>query len=964
MATNRLVRDAVRRVLHIGALATTTGLTSLAGLAVAQDVEDTVVVTGTRIRTPGFTSNSPIQSVTSQDLEITQPVAMEEFFRKLPGAIAAIGPGTNNGSNGGASIDLRGLGSNRNLVLMDGRRLAPADLDGRTDTNFIPLALVERVDIITGGASAVYGADAVSGAVNVITRRDFEGVELHATYGQALDQSDATRQTYDVTLGSNLADGRGNVAVSLAYTQVDPLRQDARDLGMFSLSSTTGAVQGSGTATPVVINNLVPGQIDTATGAIVPIYNTYNFQPQNYYQTALDRYQATALGHYNVTDRLEVYANLMYSRSDVASQIAASGSFLNNYAVPIGNPFLPDAARQQICTAAAIAPANCVLGNATEVTLSLGRRFEELGPRRQSFENNAFQLTTGVRGDISENWAWDVYWSYGEGEQTRTRDDWGSLSRLQQALRATNPNTCTNTANGCVPFNIFGPLGSITQPMLNFVNLDAITRTNVDQMVVEGFVSGDLGDFGIPWASEPIGIAAGAEHRSMSAANKSDGSSQIQGEVLGTGAPTPDRAGTVNLDELFAEIVLPILNDKPLAQALSLEAGIRRTDFSVSGGGGSKEYDSYKVGAQWTPVEQLRVRAMQQRATRSPNINELFEPIVSGLSNLAVDPCQLALINQAEANTAGTLSNLCRLTGVPLAAIGALPPPSAGQINVRTGGNPALGPEEADTGTYGVVWTPNFAENLVITVDYYKIEVSNAVSSPTATDVLTDCYSTARNPTLVMNAACGQVLRDAVTGTFNGATAPGVVRPLSNVGYYETDGYDLGVTYRFAFDNASLGDLAFTLNANFVESWLFQSTPSAVLRDCLGYYSVACDTATNLTSGPRPEMTWTQTTRWAFGDFDVALTWRHISSLEEEPGGSTFLPAFMTIPEYDYFDIGAGWNATDNLRVNLSILNATDDLAPNVGQTIGGTSNNSGNTYPQSYDMIGRFLALGVEMRF
>ena len=598
------------------------------------------------------------------------------------------------------------------------------------------------------------------------------------------------------------------------------------------------------------------------------------------------------------------------------------------------------------------------------MTLSLGRRFEELGPRNTTFENNAFQYTTGVQGDISDNWTWDVYWSYGEGEQTRTRDDWGSLSRLQQALRATNPTTCTNTANACVPFNIFGPLDSITQPMLDFINLDAITRTSVDQTVVEGFVSGDLGDFGIPWADEPIGIAAGAEHRRMDAANKSDGSSQIQGEVLGTGAPTPDRSGTVSLDELFAEIVLPILTDKTLADRLSLEAGVRTTDFSVSGGGSSKEYESYKFGAEWAPIEQLRVRAMRQRATRSPNINELFEPIVSGLSNLAVDPCQQALINQGQASTAGTLSNLCLLTGVPLAAIGALPPPSAGQINVRTGGNPELGPEKADTETYGFVWTPNFADNLSITLDYYKIEISDAVSSPTATDVLTDCYATTRNPTLAMNAACGQVLRDPVTGTFNGATAPGVVRPLSNVGYYETDGYDLGVTYRFVFDNASLGDLGFTFHANFVESWLFQSTPNAVVRDCLGYYSVACDTATSLTSGPRPELTWMQTTRWAFSNFDVALTWRNISSLEEEPGGSTFLPAYMVIPEYDYFDIGAGWDATDKLRVSLTILNATDEDAPNVGQTIGGTGNNSGNTYPQSYDTIGRFVSLGVEMRF
>jgi outer membrane receptor protein involved in Fe transport len=208
------------------------------------------------------------------------------------------------------------------------------------------------------------------------------------------------------------------------------------------------------------------------------------------------------------------------------------------------------------------------------------------------------------------------------------------------------------------------------------------------------------------------------------------------------------------------------------------------------------------------------------------------------------------------------------------------------------------------------------------------------------------------------------VLRDPVTGTFNGATAPGVVRALSNVGYYETDGYDVGADYNFTFDNPRLGDLNISFHANLVESWNFQATPAAVLRDCLGYYSVACDTATNLTSGPRPELVWAQSTRWAFGNFDLALTWRNISSLEEEPGGATFFPAFMSIPEYDYFDFHAGWDATERVRFSLTVLNLTDEEPPNVGQTIGGTSNNSGNTYPQSYDAIGRFMSLGVDMRF
>jgi outer membrane receptor protein involved in Fe transport len=642
-------------------------------------------------------------------------------------------------------------------------------------------------------------------------------------------------------------------------------------------------------------------------------------------------------------------------------------SLLNGstYNVPIGNPYLPAAARTQVCASAMIAAAQCVAGPAgtTEVPLSLSRRLEELGPRGQVFENQAFQYTIGVRGDITDTWSYDAYWSRGEGDQTRTRDNWGSAAKVQQALRATNTTTCTSTSNGCVPLNIFGPLGSINGQMVSFINLDAITRTSTEQDVAEASISGDLGAFRSPFAELPIGVAVGAEYRRTGAANKSDGSSQIQGEVLGTGAPTPDRSGTVTLKELFGEALIPILGDKSFAHLLNLELGYRQTEFSVTGGG-SNDYGSYKYGLEWAPIESLRFRAMKQRATRSPNINELFQPLVTGLSNLAVDPCQGALINQAQANTAGTLSNLCRQTGVPFAVIGTLAAPSAGQINVQQGGNPNLGPEEADTTTIGFVWNPSFVSDLVFTFDYYDIEINQAISSPTAPDVLTDCYNAGRNPGLTFNAACQAVLRNPNTGTFNGNEAPGVVLPLSNVGYYQTSGYDLGVTWTYAFANERLGRLRVNLTGNYTDEWFFQATPNAVLRDCLGFYSVACDTATSLTSGPRPEFRWNQATTWFFGNFDVGYNWRHIDGLKEEPGGAAFLPAFSTIPSYDYFDLSAGWNVTDKIRLSLTVLNVTDEEPPNVGQTIGGTGNNSGNTYPQSYDAIGRYFTLGASVRF
>ncbi len=957
----------VKPVVH-GLAVAFGGLMIASANAQQPQVQEEVVVTGTRIRTPGATSVSPISSVTAEEIKSTQPVAVEEFFKALPAAAPAIGPGTNNGTGGGATIDLRGLSggggltsTNRTLTLIDGRRFVPFDLFGQVDTNSIPLALLQRVDVITGGASAVYGADAVAGVANFILRKDFKGFEVDTSYGKS-HKSDARRTRTDVTMGAGFDDGRGNVALSMGFTDVEPLRQDRRSIGVRSLSSASGAPQGSSTAVPVVA--FLPGaqQIDLATGSFVPRYSTFNFNPDNYYQTTLDRQQLTALGSYTINNHAEVYARLYYTRSDVISNLAPSGTFFNDYSVPVGNPFIPEAARQQICAFGGVAAADCVVGNPTEVLLSLGRRFVELGPRLNNFENKTHQTTLGLRGDLFANWTYDAWWSLGKSDQVQTRGNWGSFSKVQQALRALSTDECIDPANGCVPLNLFGPAGSITPAMISFFNLDAVLLQKVEMKNLAAVVSGDLGAIRSPLSKAPIGLAFGVEYRRDKAANKSDGPSQIQGEVLGTGAPTPDRAGTVELKEAFAEASIPLITDMPLAKKLSLELGYRHTEFKTTA---AQDYGSYKYGGDWEPVQGFRIRAMAQRATRSPNINELYQPLVSGLSNLDVDPCQGTSINLADANTPGTLSNLCRLTGVPLSAIGVLPEPSAGQINVQQGGNPNLGPEKADTTTLGFVWQPAFARGLTMSVDYYRIKLKDAVSNPSETDILEDCYNPARNPGLVFNAACAQVLRNPNNGTFNGAAAPGVVLPLSNLGKLETSGWDVAVSYGLALRdlglNPALGRLDISFNGNFVEKSKFQATPNSVNRDCLGYYSIACGASG---PSPNPKYKWNQRTSWTIGDVSMFYNWRHISAVEEEPGGTDFLPAFSRIGAFDYVDVGATWNFNKNIRVNFSIANIADKKPPLVGNTIGQTSQNSGNTFPQTYDVIGRFYTLGATVRF
>ncbi|MCZ8166009.1 TonB-dependent receptor [Silanimonas sp.] len=949
MSDIKQLSRAIRFALFAGAtLAVAPAFSQTADSAESSSEEtqrlDVVQVTGTRLSSPGIVASSPITEVTAEELEIKQVVAIEDFLRELPALVPAIGPGTNNGSGGGATIDLRGLGANRTLVLVNGRRLTPFDLAGVVDTNAIPVALIERVEIISGGASAVYGADAVSGVVNFILKRDYEGAEISAQWGQSADK-DGDRQRIDVTVGGNFAEGRGNAVLSVGHTDTDEVLQGNRPFGLRALSSVTGSPQGSGTGVPVTeltLGGLCPDGAFRAT-----CNNAFNFNPPNLFQTPLNRLQATGLASFLINDDHEAYAEIMYVRSDVFTQLASSGTFFNNYRVPVGNPYLPAAARQQLCTIAGVAAADCVVGNPTEATVSLGRRFTELGPRLNSFENKLFQGTVGVKGYVFDTWRYDAYYSFGEADQLQSRVNWGSNSRVQQALRALSTTACTDARNGCVPLNVFGPEGSITPAMLRFINLDSLLQQTVTQDVLAGSLVGDLGDAIMsPWATFPINVAVGAEHRSVTAGTKSDQASQIQGEVLGTGAPTPDRRGGFELTEGYFELIAPIVNDAAWAYSLSFEGGFRRSTFETAGN--STSYNTYKYGGEWTPVEGIRFRALQQRATRAPNVGELFNPQVTGLSNLAVDPCGGA--------TPTASRERCLATGVPAAAYGSLPQPSAGQVNVLTGGNPNLGPEIADTRTIGIVWTPSFVENLAITLDHYDIEVTGAVSSPSVNDILTGCYTNG-------NAAdCALIGRNPLNGTFNGTEARGIALVSSNLGVIQTDGIDLGVTY--LWDLGDFGRLDFGLNATKVNDWFFQATPTSVNRDCKGYYSVACNNAASNGAGIVHDFKANFRTTWVYSDFSVSANIRHLGSITEEPGGTAFLPAYSSIGSFNYLDLGASWQATDQIRLNLSIANVTDRQPPIVGNTIGNTGVNSGNTFPQYYDTIGRYYTFGATVKF
>jgi len=991
------IQEAVLRVVrNRQRLLATTMIAGFAAIAAAvpaaaQDADeaaqmDEIVVTGSRIRQPGFEASSPVTSVGAEEIALDQPFSVEELIKDLPVALPAIGPGVNNGSGGGATIDLRGLGTNRTLVLINGRRVVPFNLAGVVDTNSIPIALIERVDLVTGGASAVYGADAIAGVVNFILKDDFEGVEFQSSWGIS-EYGDAERRRNDLTVGGNFADGRGNAVASIGWTENGRLNQDQRPYGVRAIGAINGLPQGSGTTVPAFFSTTTlaggtalpsgtgvgagAAEINPVTGALVPANaNGFNFNPDNLYQTPLDRYQLNASATYEVNSMFEAYMDLMYVRSDVATDAASSGTFGNTFSVPIGNPLIPTTMRNQLCAARNIPAAQCVSGAAgtTLVPLLINRRFTELGPRFTTNENKTFQFTAGFRGDLSETWNYDVYLSRGETDQVVIRDNWGSLSKLRNSLNTVSATSClpsTGTAvgtavAGCVPLNVFGAEGSITQAMLNYINLDAINLTSVEQEVYSGSVSGSLPErFSSPFAADPISLAFGLEYRASRASTRADGSSQIQGEVLGTGAPFPDRQGRFELTEGYVEALIPLLSDLPLVQSLNIEAGYRYSEFETAGR--VTDYTSYKIGGDWIPVDGLRFRGMFQRAVRAPNIGELFAPQVTGLGNLAADPCQGNLINTAQANTAGTLSNLCRLTGVPVGNIGAVPVPSAGQINVLTGGNPNLQPEEADTVTLGAVWQPWFVNDLTLSFDYYEIEINGSVSSQSSTDVLNGCYTTALNPGLTFNAQCALIGRNPNNGTLNGVESTGIALVSSNLGVIKTSGYDFNANYRVDLADYGLsqdwGTLNLSFSANYVDTNEFQATPTSVNRDCNGFYSVAC-------IQPNFQIKTTSRATWNLGDFGLSMQWRYQDDVIEEPGGTVFPAAAASIDAYNYFDLTGRWDINDAVRLTVTVSNLTDEQPPILGSGVGNTAFNNGNTFPQSYDTLGRYYTGGITLRF
>ncbi|MEM6908926.1 MAG: TonB-dependent receptor, partial [Pseudomonadota bacterium] len=740
-------------------------------------------------------------------------------------------------------------------------------------------------------------------------------------------------------------------------------------------------------------------QLNPATGQVEPGFEPFNFNPFNYFQTPLEQYRIYTQGHYEVSPGLEFFGEAMYVNSTVETNGAPSGTFGVTADIPLSNPFLPDALVDQICardtqlfvapvaddpttpdvdeTVAQVSapgvveefltPAECAAARAatdpddpnfTTVPLTLGRRFVEFGERLSVRETDLFQIKGGLRGDITDTIDYEAFFAYGESERTRRQSGNGLRSRLVQSLNATSTTECLDTSGGCVPINIFGDTGTIQPEAIAFIDTGNQQSNFNELLQVGGFVRGEPG-LTLPWAENGVNFVLGVEYREYVAGTASDVASQTPSEVLGNGAAAIDFTGSYDVSEVYGELVVPLVEGAAFFEELTLQLGGRISDYSTTG----TEY-TWKAGATWSPIPSLQFRGNYQRVTRAPNVFELFTPFVTGLANFSADPCA-GTTPVANAD----LRAICLAQGASTDQIGSIIVDPAGQVNVTSGGNLDLDAEDADTWTIGAVFQPDFAPGLVVTLDYYNITITDAITQATEDDVFALCFGpdyAQENFTIsgasASDPACTGIRRNPATGNLFGelATTPGLPQPFSNQGRIFTDGIDLTIGY----DTDITADIGFS--TNFVGNWTaneeFQATPVSVNRECVGFYSTNCGGVGSGALNPEFSFNWRNTV--SYDVLDISLLWRYIDSLEIEPAqAGNFQPEFESIEAFSYFDLNIRANL-DPVTLVFGVQNLFDKQPPIVGSNIGTTANNSGNTFPNVYDIRGRSYAGSVRVRF
>jgi outer membrane receptor protein involved in Fe transport len=589
--------------------------------------------------------------------------------------------------------------------------------------------------------------------------------------------------------------------------------------------------------------------------------------------------------------------------------------------------------------------ANNVVDAADELNIVYRRRTVEFGPRAENFDNQQYQFLLGTRGNITGDWDYDVGVSWGETNRNLVRTGYTNVTQAAAAMRTADGVTCENGDPNCVPLNLFGGFGAITPDQVPYSSATAFQKQTYDQLIMSGSVTGPVDAVKLPWADNSLAVSFGVEYRDEQAATLPDECLKLAPVSClgGAGGNILPIVGGYRVKEVFGEAIMPIANGRPGIDGLDVELGYRWSDYSETGSD-----ETWKAGLNYRPIEQVLFRVMKQRAARAPNVGELAAPQTAGLDNAQLDPCSVGNAG----NITPALSTLCQSTGMTAAQVGTVEDIVAGQINgfFGTDLDDLPGPEQADTLTAGIVWTPDFGgsmTNATFSLDYYDIDIKDWIGEFSAQEVLDACY------VLGQTEACGKVRRVGGTLTLPGS---GIELFTTNLKYLRAEGIELG--FAMGFDLNDMGTLTFTGQINHYLTQESQSNDTAAVIDCKGFYGTSC-------GQPLPEDRWVQRTTWDFKDFTASMLWRHLGSVETEPAEiAGVFPAFQTISSFDYIDLYFGYRLFDKAQVSLSVVNVFEEDPPVVGNESGSTTFNSGNTYPANYDTLGRIYTLGLNVKF
>ncbi|WP_286829613.1 MULTISPECIES: TonB-dependent receptor plug domain-containing protein [Kordiimonas] len=953
-ATKAVVRPSITRLLSSTALAATL----MAAPSFAQDADqntaqdadeelqlEEISITGSRIKRTGISTPTPTTILNSENIELTGARNVIDVINELPQLGLSFSNESTSFSFGNAGLnfgDLRNLGAKRTLSLVDGRRSVGVPDDENFlsfDVTTLPPELIERIEVITGGASAVYGADAVSGVINYILKDDYEGVTVTAQAGTS-DEGDSENYSTSITAGGNFDGGKGNAVVSFEYSDSNGLFYRDRDQaisGLFFVGNPEDTGEGDGIPSQVAldghryINFGVPNA--TIWG---PDWSIYSFnedgtpfqavpvdQIVDWYATRSDfggipgytdraripvnRYNGFAKLRYDLSDNVRLKLQTRYSRTEANDTIGPAFAINAGIdTVSADNPFVTDELR-------------ALLGGAESFTFS--RQFNEFGPRQSDIEREFFAITGGVEGTFAEGWSWDVFYQWGGTTTTNTNRNDRLDARYEQALDAIiDPDSgevvCRDQSNGCAPLNPFGPEGTVSQAAVDFVTTDHTTLTRNEQQLLSASVTGPI--FDLP-AGE-VQVALGAEYRKDMLDFKP---SWVWQEAAGFFASqfSPVKASN-SVKEAFAEVLVPVVKDVPFAKEINLEAAIRLADYEYAGSN-----TSWKLGGDWQVIDDIRFRAVYARAVRAPALGELFNPGSRGASSLS-DPCDALNVNE-NANRAAN----CAALGIPDDFIAQT---RSVTTLVFSTGNENLDVEKADTLTLGVVLTPRFVPGLTVTADYFDIDLKGGITRFGAQNTLDNCVDL---PSLD-NGFCDAVSRGA------DGNIQEVLDTFINASGFRTKGVDFEVNYGFNLDDTVgvPGDLSFKVLGSYLDSYTFLQVADAD------------DAVADQQAGETWNPNWRVNLDTTYRNGALTVNWqtRFTDSMRNSNTADAEFYSISKVPAQWRHDLQVNYQWNDRVGLYAGVDNVFDKMPPLHPWSYRGNG---------FYSLVGRYVYAGVRIR-